>query len=459
MLAVNIVMLCCLYPILPVLYFTLRNEAKPKKNLRIGVTLPYAHLADVEVEQIAEEYRRRLRSTMLILLPWPLLCFLLPGFSLGFSLQMMWLLLAIVAMHIPYLRAHKALKAYKYSLRVETPAQKTIVDLTASAALEQPQKRIRFLPSILIGWIPFAYYLFTVPRPGKDTFLLTSGIMALLPILFLLIHGIMFRQKTEVIGEDPRLNAAITSVRRKYWTKSLLFASALTALYTLILWGMMEEWLSELIFLFGTVIYVFLLLLVVMRAEFACRRAQERLSRQSAGDIVSDEDDFWILGMIYNNKNDRRTMVANRTGIGTTVNIARPAGKVLMIFAVAAILCIPCICAWVIAEEYTPVTAGVEADQLIIRHLSQEEIPLSEITSVTLLPELPSARRVAGSGMEHLRKGTYDVEGYGRCTLSLDPTSPPFLAIQAKDATYFINCTDDEGATRTLYETLSQRLK
>ena len=145
--------------------------------------------------------------------------------------------------------------------------------------------------------------------------------------------------------------------------------------------------------------------------------------------------------------------------MGTTVNLARPGGKVLMIIALAAILCIPCICGWVIAEEYTPITAELSQDALVITHLTRQEIPLGEITAVTLLPELPSARRVAGSGMEHLRKGAYDVEGYGRCTLSLDPTSPPFLAIQAEDATYFINCTDDEDATRTLYERLSQRLK
>ncbi|MBR0026829.1 MAG: hypothetical protein IJP37_06695 [Clostridia bacterium] len=286
MLVTDIVLLCCFYLILPILYFTLRSEAKPRMNLCLGVTLPYAHLEDDKVGSIKEEFKRRLRNTLLLLIPWPLFSLLLPGFSLGFSLLMMWLLLAIIAMFLPYFRAHKELKAYQHRLESEIP----------------------------------------------------------------------------------------------------------------------------------------------------------------------EEDAHWHLGMFYRNPKDRRTVVPHRVGMGTTVNLARPGGKVLMIIALAAILCIPCFCGWVIAEEYTPITAELSQDALVITHLTRKEIPLGEITAVTLLPELPSTRRVAGSGMEHLLKGTFDVDGYGRCTLHLDPTAPPYLAVCTKETTHLINCSEE------LYENLSQRL-
>lgn len=459
MFTVNIVMLCCLYPLLPILYFILRNEIKPKKNLRIGVTLPYAHLLDDEVERICAGYKKRLRTCALLLMPWPLFCFLLPGFSLGLTLQLMWLLLCIIVMHLPYFRAHKELKTYKRSQNWGNDGQKVVVDLTASARMEQSEKRIRFLPPILIGCIPLVYCLFYGAQPGWGPFILTYGTMALLAPLFLLIHGIMFRQRTEVVSHDFRLNTAITAIRRKYWTKSLLFSAYLTAIYTLILWGTMEEWFSLLVFLLSTVIYIILLLIVMMRAEFACRQSQERLSRQAAGDALMDEDENWILGMFYQNANDRRTMVANRTGLGTTVNLARPGGKAIMIFALVALLMLPLMCVWCIAEEYTPLQAELEGNALVVQHLSRTEIPLYKVTGVSLLSELPSARRVVGSGMEHLLKGSFQVEGYGMCTLSLDPTAPPFIAVHAEEKIYLVNCGQDQDATYTLYEKLVEALK
>ena len=78
----------------------------------------------------------------------------------------------------------------------------------------------------------------------------------------------------------------------------------------------------------STLLYTLLILYICLRAEFAARRAQERLTRESGPDYV-DEDEFWIWGLIYYNPNDRRAMINDRTGMGMSMNLARPAGKVV----------------------------------------------------------------------------------------------------------------------------------
>jgi len=217
-------------------------------------------------------------------------------------------------------------------------------------------------------------------------------------------------------------------------------------------------WVSDLILLLISVVYALLLLFIMLRAEFACRRAQEKYSLLAAGNTVTDEDDYWIGGLFYHNPQNARTMVVNRVGMGTTVNLARPGGKALMIFALIAVLALPCVCAWAIAEEYTPLTLHFSGEKLTIEHLKSETVLLSDIRALMLIEELPPARRIVGSGMENLLKGDYDVTGYGKCRLFVNPNAPPFIVLEAKDATYFVNDGADADQTLDVYAALTHAL-
>ena len=44
-----------------------------------------------------------------------------------------------------------------------------------------------------------------------------------------------------------------------------------------------------------------------------------------------DDDDKYILGALYYNKKDPALMVEKRIGVGWTVNLAHPLGKIVMI--------------------------------------------------------------------------------------------------------------------------------
>ncbi|MBO3442954.1 DUF5808 domain-containing protein [Clostridium sp. CCUG 7971] len=58
-------------------------------------------------------------------------------------------------------------------------------------------------------------------------------------------------------------------------------------------------------------------------------------SKYTSSYSPDDDENYWILGSIYNNPNDPSFMVQKRFGIGWTINIATPLGK---IFLVATIL-------------------------------------------------------------------------------------------------------------------------
>lgn len=80
----------------------------------------------------------------------------------------------------------------------------------------------------------------------------------------------------------------------------------LSALLAVTLWFFLD---NGLVFMIATLVYTFALLYVCLRAEFAVRRAQERLPRESGARDYVDEDQYWVWGLFYYNPNDRRTMI------------------------------------------------------------------------------------------------------------------------------------------------------
>ena len=53
---------------------------------------------------------------------------------------------------------------------------------------------------------------------------------------------------------------------------------------------------------------------------------ESRVFRMEASDtLLSDDDRFWKLGMLYRNPNDASLFLPQRSGIGWTVNWGRPA--------------------------------------------------------------------------------------------------------------------------------------
>lgn len=53
-------------------------------------------------------------------------------------------------------------------------------------------------------------------------------------------------------------------------------------------------------------------------------------------DYSFEEDDkYWMLGsMFYNNSEDPALFVGKRVGVGFTINIGRPLGKIIMIITI-----------------------------------------------------------------------------------------------------------------------------
>ena len=90
-------------------------------------------------------------------------------------------------------------------------------------------------------------------------------------------------------------------------------------------------------------------------------------------------------------------------------------------------------------------------------NIATANIEYSEITEVNLIDEVPTSRKIIGGGIGTKRKGTYDVEGYGRCQLYTDIKYGTTVVLKTKEKIFIFNLKNEEE-TKTIYESLIKKI-
>ena len=423
--AVIVIWFVVMFPCLILVAALLTNEAKPKKNIILGVTLPLLAQSDPRVGDIVRRFKRNVwLCTGAMALIFAALAFL------GTGQFMMWsLALLIVAVFTPYAfyaRANRKLAALKKAEGWHVPySGGVVVDLRAAAAPMKALRRRAFLPPMLIAAVPLILALLSDDEGVRWGGVIMFGVTAFVGLVCMLMYPLILRQRGDVASPDSDVNAALTRVRRYNYGKMLLATSYLTAVFMLAYWLLQESALWTLVL---TVVYMFVLTGFCLATEFSVRRTQERLTAGESGYV--DEDDLWLWGMFYNNPNDRHLFINDRTGSGMGVNVGRPAGRVFMALTAALILGLAVVSIALALGFSAPFEAHIESGTLYFEHgMEKYEIPLEDITSLELIVDLPSARRIAGTGLPNLVEGRFRVEGYENTRISLNPEEPPYIAV------------------------------
>ncbi|WP_281532228.1 DUF5808 domain-containing protein [Anaerocolumna aminovalerica] len=453
--AARIILIISMYPVLPIMYFLLKNEVKPKKNIVLGVTLPYSKIYDKRVDGLLAAYKRELNIISLVLLLIPILVFFIPWFSIYYTIMIIWILLVILLPYIPYIKYHLRMEIIKGEAistkgtleeKTETinkyeASEKALEEVTALMKSEKRVNQLWFLPPVILSFFPLIYEGFvSTHKEDYILILLGCGSFTLITLLGALFQNVINKQKAEIVDEDRNINAMINRIRRKCWWKFWLSMTWLSGIFTVAFWMFLTGKIPYFFGLIFTLIYSAVILYIAMRAEFTARYVQQKLSKESTRPLYLDEDDHWIYGLFYYNPDDKKIIVNDRVGIGTTMNLAHKIGKIVMVIAIVCILALPVSGVYVIKEEFTPVTIELFDNRIIVTHTAEEvDFPTNDIKSIEIVDNLPSTVKVVGTNMENILKGTFRVEGYGKCRLCLNPKQPPFLVMTTDEETIIIN--------------------
>ena len=411
------------------------NDAKFKKNLAVGVTIPPAFQSDPDVAVRLARFRRQEWTVCIALVLAAVPCVFVRAFGLNMTLWSVWLLLVCVLPYVPYARCNLALKRLKveHGWRRESAPRTETVDLAAVPSYRWLSPWLFALP-LVVSLLPLLWSL-------EDWIVLLTD--AACVVLFWVCYRFCYRKKSERVDENAELAKVLSQVRLHRWGRLWLVSAWVMAALNLVFSLAAPDSTFALCALGALMLFHIAYLLY---NEFRLRALQAKLTAGAATGALVDEDDRWIFGQFYYNPDDRHLIVNARTGINTTVNLARPAGRAFLGFAALCLLGMLAVGPWMTSLDTRPVTLTATETELVSTYGGKETcISRTEITEVTLLDDLPEhLTRSNGTSMEHVMHGRYVARGYGGLNLCLDPTQPPFLLVQTEGRTYLLASRDPE---------------
>lgn len=430
--------------LLPLMYWMPANETKFKKNLVLEVTFPREAREDEAVQREIRSFLRWLRAVCLGLLALIVLCLLLPAADkYTVTLWSLWLLACIVLPYVPYVIFRQRLLALKEQ-RGWVRHRREVVVNTAALSPGRWLSPWLFLPAVALSLVPAL-----LDREMAVMYIF----FAVFCLLFWFGYRYLYRNKAEMVDENTELTKALSQIRKHNWGAMWLVSAYGMAGFSvgLFLWVRTPG-----LGLALTVLVTVFLCAAAVWIEMRTRRAQEKLTRDSGASWYVDEDDRWLGGILYYNPDDSRTIVNARIGINSTVNVARTSGKIIIGLTLAVLLALPFFGAWLDRQGTQDIDLELREEQLVAGVGSIAfTVQRDRIAHVRLLEELPSdLRRVMGTGLDTLLKGTFTSGETGRVTVLLDPTVGPYLLLDTTDGARYLLGTRDAAATRALYAAL-----
>lgn len=458
--AIRIILVISFGIVLPIMYFVLRHYANPKGQQIFGVTVGAHHFNDEEVIRIQKHYKTELNWWALIMLAILIGAIFVPYFSICYTILIFWMLFVIVVFYLPFMRANSAVKRLKLERGWNGEASGRIV-LEQKMELIKEQivaKRVFVLAGIL-SVVPLLIYLvlFAMGKAeGTDFFpaACLCGVAVLIEVLGIAVQRI--RYKTG--DQESCVKQAIAKRKRYYWGKGMAGCALATSLYCVFLAiEYFEGQISVLAVILVTLAYI---LFVTCWLFYTFYKADQIPTESTSEDaMLEDDDDHWIYGLFYYNKKDPSFMVEKKIGIGTTVNMARPSAKAGAVILALCLLLMPLSSVWMIGDEFTPIRLSI-TEQTV--ECSQFEgtysIDIGSIKKAEAVTELPRTRKQNGAALDNLYRGSFRVDGYGRCKVCLDPRNTYFIILTLEDDKVYIFSDQTDEGTKDVYDKLLLQL-
>ena len=439
----NLILWGCVIWMPALFYVLLKNETKFKKNIAVGVTFPQEARDDEEVQQILAVFKKHLLYVCVGLFISAIPCIFIPATAgMVMTIWMIWLLLGCVLPYIPYIQCNRKLKQLKEARGwKQASAQMQTVDLRAASVETHWLSPYWFLLPALVSLIPLL----------TDTDIAIAYLLdALMIVFFWFCYRCLYRNKSEVVDDNLVLTEALTRIRRHHWGRMWLISAWFIAALNLLVWLSSS---SASLTLAAILALSLILVIASIYLELKLRKLQETLTAQSGTGFYVDDDDKWIWGIFYHNPHDSRFTVNARVGINATVNLAHPAGKVMMVLVALLVLALPFMGFAVEGGTGADMELRYENGTLTAAH-GRREYTVDDIDRAELLYELPEGlMRVMGTGLPNLLKGDFRAADINHLYVCLDPGCPPFLLVQS-DGEYCLFGTRDAEVTQRVYESL-----
>lgn len=460
----GIIMCAILIPTLSIMFFILYPKNWKTSKLILGVSARKEYTEGVTagtVDKIYTSRRSQAKKVVLVSIIIAAVLLLLHGFILQTTLWMLFFFAALLGLYIPFFQGNKEMKSLKKRVLGLTAEKVSYTDLQTAGSI-RTIRLISVLIPVIICFLVFICSLLidlkVIPVSSElaGNFLGTSicavffGMSILISVIAYMMDGL----KNEVISTDSAINANYNRAKKKNLSNSIIGFLWMNTIITLISYVFSILLTSELFYIISILVYMVILMAGIFLFAFRNKKIETRYRKEMT--IVEDEDDYWIGGTFYYNPNNKRLNVNKRVGVGATINLAHPAGKVIgaviclmLIFTLASLV-------YIGMAEATPIKLKIEDNKLVCHHLTDDYvIGIDEIRNVEWGDDVSDVSffKISGFGISNLYKGNFTVNGENGCKVFLNPEEGSYIKVTTDEHTYYISAATPEE-TRAIYEAL-----
>jgi uncharacterized membrane protein len=397
-----------------------------------------------------------------------LFCFI-PDFTIRIIVWTTFVFLDLVLMFVPFSKGNSEMKSLKRELGIASKKGVVYTDLKGAGSIHALKKSSILVPNIiatifflvallndigvvkLVGLLPGQFPYQARIMTGMTGALLFISIM-LIPIA-LMMDGI----RNEVISEDSDVNANYNRAKKKNMADFMVMFTWINTAIIIIMMIMMCIWDNQLIYLAIYALYMFAIMIGLFIYGKRQRQVEKRYKAETSVEI--DDDDNWMLGQFYYNPDDKRLNVTKRAGVGTTVNLAHPVGKMIGIVSMLLVIFTFIMLAYVGVLSKTPMEVRLSDGNVICHQMKDDYIiPISSIDEISMESDSGKLklRKEAGYDMPPMNKGKFNINDEGGCITFLDLDTKNYIIISAEGKKYYINAPSDEETEKIYNEVVNQ---
>ena len=391
------------------------------------------------------------------------LLFLIPSLAIRMTAWSVLIMIGLVFMMIPFAQGNKEMKSLKKEIGLISKGI-TYTDFTNVDSVHALKISSVIIPNIIAAVLCLIALMYDLGafniagRASSGSFSVTTicGSFLIVGIMIIPIAIMFDRFRNEVISDDSDINRNYNRTRKKTWADfSTLLAWANTVVI-LIGFPILIFWESETTMLVIALIYMLMIVAGLFKLVKMNVAIDKIYRKETTIDI--DDDDVWILGSLYYNPDDKRLNVEKRAGIGGTINLAHPVGKLIGILSV--LLIIGCIATmiWLGIISEKPIMVSVNDGKLICHHMKDDYvIPIESIQDVVLGENFRDLKYSVKSGynLDPVYKGKCTVEEKSNCRLFINADAGHYISFTADGLTYYISGMTSEE-TDNVYKQITE---
>ena len=409
--------------------------------------------AGKETEQIVNSCRKQMLFSSGMLLICGAVMFLLDGFVSRTFFWVMLIYLGLIVSGLSLMRGNKEMKALKSKIGIVSTKGVVYTDLKTAGAVHVLKPVQLIAPCLvsalmLVIAVLFDMHLISIGDSKIAGTFAGSFVTFTFFITGVIVAGcawMMDHLRNEVISDDSDINANYNRAKKKVMAAFSIAALWINTIYTLCVLFLILCMSSEMLMIISVLIYIVLIAVCLCVLALGNTKIESRYHKEA--NVITDDDDHWIMGMFYYNPEDKRLNVEKRVGIGATVNMAHPAGKVIAIICALLIFEAVVSVALIGVIDGTPMSIKIEGNMVICHQLwDAYKIPVDEIQSVELINDRSDIRMIKTNGMgtDSEMWGNFTVDNEAGCKVFLYRPVSSMLKIKTDDGLYYINSSDED---------------